>query len=68
MNNIKIPIKVDIPTKNIEEICSPFVANLLDMIIGKRGLIIPEFETTFWFGGYYITIKSDIKTEKEVHN
>lgn len=67
MNNINIPVKVDIPTKDIGELCSPFIANFLDMVIGKRGLIRPEFETTFWFAGYYITIKSstDYK-EKEV--
>lgn len=57
-NKIEIPINVSIePEKIAKGLGSILLSNALEMLIGKRGLILPEFETKFWIGSYYVDIK-----------
>lgn len=61
-NQIDIPIKIEVDTKEAENqiknnFGSILLGNALEMLIGKRGLIRPEFDTSFWIGQYYIEIK-----------
>lgn len=56
-----IPVKIEVDTEQITnqltKAGSVLLGNALEMLIGKRGLIRPEFETKFWIGQYYIEIK-----------
>lgn len=60
-NQLDIPVKIEVDTKEVENqlksLGSVLLGNALEMLIGKRGLIRPEFETNFWIGQYYIEIK-----------
>lgn len=60
-NQIDIPVKIEVDTEEVKDqlkgIGSVILGNVLEMLIGKRGLIRPEFETHFWIGQYYIDIK-----------
>ena len=57
-NKIEIPVKVNIdPDKLAKGVGSILLSNALEMFIGKRGLILPEFETKFWVGSYHVDIK-----------
>ena len=60
-NQIDIPVKVEVDTEEVEnqlgKVGSILLGNVLEMLIGKRGLIRPEFETNFWIGQYHIDIK-----------
>ena len=60
-NQIDIPVKIEVDTEEVKDqlkgIGSVLLGNVLEMLIGKRGLIHPEFETRFWIGQYYVDIK-----------
>ena len=59
-NQIDIPIKIEVDTKEKEtgkETIGVFLLeSVLDILFGKHGLIRPEFEAKFWVGQYYVDI------------
>lgn len=59
-NDFDIPVKIEVDTNEVEnqlgKVGSFLLVHAVDMLFGKRGLIRPEFETTFWLGNYYIKI------------
>ena len=59
-NDFDIPVKIEVDTNEVEnqlgKVGSFLLVHAVDMLFGKRGLIRPEFETTFGLGNYYIKI------------
>lgn len=62
-DQFNIPVKVEVDESAINnqlgKVGTFLLSHGFNMLFGKRGLIRPEYETSFWLGQYYITFKID---------